>query len=123
MLPVYPIISTARLLLGGQEGVGMLLHQVGWLRYGQQVRRGGHRQQAGLVHQNRLRGQRGNPRFVQAFRRLGQAERWGRHVNGGGNDVRGGRLAVRRQVIRLLLDTWLAQQTIPLRTYLLRVNN
>lgn len=123
VLPVYPIISTAWLLLGGQERVGMLLHQVGRLRYGQQVRRGGHCQQAGLVHQNRLRRQRGNSRFVQAFRRLGQAERWGRHVNGGGNDVRGGRLAVRRQVIRLLLDAWLAQQTIPLRTYLLRVNN
>lgn len=126
VLPVYPVISTAaRLLLRcGQERVGMLLHQVGWLGHGQQVSRGGHRQQAGLVHQNRLRGQRGDSRFVHAFRRLGQAQRRGGHVDGGGNDVRRGSLArVRRQMVRFLLDTWLAQQTIPLRTYLLRVND
>lgn len=123
VLPVYPIISTGWLLLGGQERVGMLFHQVGWLGYGQQVRRGGHCQQTRLVHQNRLRRQRRNSRFVQAFRRLRQAQRWGRHVNGGRNDVRWRCLAVWRQMIRFLLHSWLAQQTIPLRTYLLGVND
>lgn len=123
VLPMYPVISTAWLLLARQERVGMLFHQVGRLGHGQQVRRGGHCQQARLVHQNRLRRQRRNSRFVQAFRRLRQAQGWSRHVNGGRNDVRWRCLAVRRQMIRFLLDSWLAQQTIPLRTYLLGVND
>lgn len=39
---IDPVVAAGGLLLTRQEGVRVLLHQIGWLGHAQQVRRGGH---------------------------------------------------------------------------------